>query len=109
MSVLNDEKEIVDLIKDNEMTVVYFTGMVCGACEAVKEKIEHILKKYPKIKYAEVNGENNAKIAAKYEAYLLPVCLVFTEGKEALRIGRNIDLAGFEDNIKRYYDMLFQQ
>lgn len=107
MSVLNDEKAVADLIKNNDMTIVYFTGMVCGACEAVKEKIEAILKKYPKIKYAEVNGEDNAKIAAKYEAYLLPVCLVFTEGKEAIRIGRNIDLEGFESNIKRYYDMLF--
>lgn len=31
----------------------------------------------------------------------------FVNGKETIRVGRNVDLIELEKNIKRYYDMLF--
>ena len=44
MNKLFSESDISNLIKYNKMAVVYFTGMDCGACEAIKFKIESILK-----------------------------------------------------------------
>ena len=44
-------------INQNKMTVVYFTGNSCGACEVIKEKIEKFLEHYPNIKAYEINGE----------------------------------------------------
>ena len=109
-SILNklfSESDISNLIKYNKMAVVYFTVMDCGACEAIKFKIESILKNLPEIKSGEINGEENLSLAAKYDVFSLPIFLLFIEGKETLRIGRNVDLLELERNIKRYYEMIF--
>ena len=107
MKKLLSENDIINLINNNKMAVLYFTGMDCGACEAIKYKIESILKYLPEIKSGEINGEENLELAAKYEVFSLPIFLLFIEGKETLRIGRNVDLLELERNIKRYYEMLF--
>ena len=57
MNKLHNEKEIEELIKNNAMAVVYFTGNSCSACEVIKVKIEEILKRFPRILGGEVNGE----------------------------------------------------
>ena len=107
MNKLLSENEIFNLITDNKMAVIYFTGMDCGACEAIKFKIESILTGLPKIKSGEINGEENLELAAKYGVFSLPIFLLFVEGKESLRIGRNVNLLELENNIRRYYDMIF--
>lgn len=93
--------------KDNEMAIIYFTGMDCGACEAIKKKLEDILLKYPKIVSGEINGEENISVAAAFGVFTLPLFILYIEGKETLRFGRNIDLLEVERKISRYYNMIF--
>ena len=107
MNKLLSENDIINLINDNKMAVIYFTGMDCGACEAIKDKVEIILKNLPEIKSGEINGEENLGLAAKYGVFSLPIFLLFIEGKETLRVGRNVDLFELERIIKRYYEMIF--
>lgn len=107
MKKLINEDEIINLISNNKMAVVYFTGMDCGACEAIKFKIESILKELPQIKSGEINGEENLGVAAKYGVFSLPIFLLFIDGKETLRSGRNVNLLELEGSIRRYYEMLF--
>ncbi len=107
MRKLTKDYEIADLIKDNAMVVIYFTGNDCGACEAIKFKIHNILKRFPKIKSGEIQGEEHLDIAAKYEVFSLPIFLLYINGKETLRLGRHINLLELEENIKRYYNFLF--
>ena len=56
MNKLHNKEEIEELIKNNAMAVVYFTGNSCSACEVIKVKIEDILKRFPRILGGEVNG-----------------------------------------------------
>ena len=91
------------------MVVVYFTGRDCGACEAIKFKIEGILRTLPNIKAVEIDGEKNVQIAAKYGVFSFPIFLLFIEVKYTLRNGINVDLLELEINIKRYYEMIFQK
>ena len=109
MNRISSEDEVLRLINDNEMVVVYFTGRDCGACEAIKFKIESILRTLPNIKAVEIDGEKNVELAAKYGVFSLPIFLLYIEGKETLRIGRNVDLLELERNIKRYYEMIIHK
>ncbi|CDM67408.1 thioredoxin [Clostridium bornimense] len=99
--------EIDNLINENIITVIYFTGTSCGACEVIKKKIKEILKEYSNVNYYEVDGEKNVDIAAKYGVFSLPILLLFIEGKETIRIGRNIDFLEFERSVERYNSLLF--
>lgn len=107
MNKLYKDSEIEELIKSNSISVIYFTGSDCGACEVIKIKIEDILKRFPKIKSGEINTQKHLDLAAKYNIFSVPVFLLFIEGKESIRVGRNINLLELELNIKRYYDMIF--
>lgn len=107
MNKLANSIEINKLIQENSMAIVYFTGNSCWACEAIKIKIEEIIKKYPKIAAGEINGEENLGLAAEYGIFQMPIFLLYIEGKESLRIGRNVDLLELERKIARYYMMIF--
>lgn len=107
MNKLYSENEIIDLIKSNNMAVIYFMGSVCGACETIKIKIEDILKRFPEINSGEINVEKHLDLAAKYNIFSVPIFLLYLEGKESIRLGRNLDLLELEVNIKRYYEMIF--
>jgi thiol-disulfide isomerase/thioredoxin len=89
------------------MAVIYFTGSTCGACKIIKIKIEDILRRFPKINSGEINAEKHLDLAAKYNIFSVPVFLLYLQGKESIRLGRNLDLLELEANIKRYYEMIF--
>ena len=72
-----------------------------------EKEIEEILKRFPRILGGEVNGEENISLAIKYDVYSVPVFILFIEGRESIRIGRNVDLLDLEKSIGRYYHMLF--
>ena len=106
MKKYNNYDEISDLINNNQIVIVYFNGVSCGACEVIKVKIEKIIDKYPKIKSCEINGEDHLDVAASFDVFSLPLLLVYIDGKETIRIGKNIDLLEFENIINRYYTLL---
>ena len=100
--------EIGEFIKDNLISIVYFSGSTCGACDAIKEKILYIINEdYPKVKFLEVNAVENQEIAASYNIFSLPILLLFVNGKETLRLGRYFDMLDFKKSIARYYNMIF--
>lgn len=109
MKVLKTESEIHEIIGSSDMAVIYFTGMDCGACEAIKFKVEEILKRFPKIKSGEINGEQHPDICAKFDVFSVPVFLLYVDKKESLRIGRNVDLLELECKIQRYYEMIYEK
>ena len=100
--------EIGEFIKDNLISIVYFSGSTCGACDAIKEKILYIINEdYPKVKFLEVNAVENPEVAATYNIFSLPILLLFVNGKETLRLGRYFDMLDFKKSIDRYYNMIF--
>ena len=109
MIEIKKNDNIDNLINENIITVIYFTGTECGACEVIKKRIEEILKEYSNVNCYEINGEENVDIAARYGVFSLPIVLLFVEGKETIRVGRNIDFLEFERSIERYNSLLFEK
>lgn len=93
-------------IPENKMTILYFSGAICGACEIIKKKIKRVLVDYKEVAFIEVNGVEEKEVAAKYDAFTLPLMILFIEGKESLRMGRNMDILEFKNVIDRYYKLL---
>ncbi|MEG0087039.1 MAG: thioredoxin family protein [Niameybacter sp.] len=106
MQQVQTRDEIQEQIEQNELLILYFTGTACGACEVIKHKVEMILVKYPEVKGIEVNGEKEPQVAIGYGVYALPLMMLFVQGKESLREGRNLNLSEFEEKVARYVSML---
>ncbi|MDS0525243.1 thioredoxin family protein [Clostridium sp. SHJSY1] len=100
-------EELKDIISNNEMVILYFSNKVCGACEVIKNKVQNILKLYSKVKFIEIDGEEQVELAALNNVFSFPLLILYVDGKEVIRLGRNVNLLELENIIKRYYDMLF--
>ena len=88
--------------------MLYFGATNCGVCQVLKPKIEdEISKKFSKIKQYYINSNQNLDIASFFNIFSSPTILVFFEGKEFKRYGRNISLDIFNSEIKRLYEMVF--
>ena len=64
-------------------------------------------KKFSQIKQYYINSNQNLDIASFFNIFSSPTILVFFEGKEFKRYGRNISLDIFNSELKRLYEMVF--
>lgn len=104
---INSDEEIRNIISENEIVILYFSNKVCGACEVIKSKVERILESYSKVKSVNIDGEKQTEFAAMNNVFSFPLLILYINGKETIRVGRNVDLLELEKSINRYYDMLF--
>ena len=96
-----------NIIRENEIVILYFSNKVCGACEVIRSKVKKILESYSKVESIEIDGEENIELAAMNDVFSFPLLILYVDGKETMRVGRNVDLLELENSIKRYYEMLF--
>lgn len=107
MKITNSYEEINELINNNDMALLYFSGENCGVCSVIKSKIEDILIKYPNVKSLEIKTENSREIAGQYNIFTIPGIIVYVQKKETIRDARYISLDELECKIQRYYNMIY--
>lgn len=105
-----DFYELKQVIDSNKSVLVYFSAENCSVCEVLKPKIEKSFRKdLPKIKQIFINSELSKDITTNYNIFSNPTILIFFEGKEFYRVGRNISIQELIQNVKRPYEMLFKE
>ena len=100
-------KDISEFIENNPISIIYFSGSTCGACDAIKEKILKIIKEYNEVKLLEINGVIEKELSATYDVFTLPILILFINGKETIRFGRYFDILEFKKLINRYYELIY--
>ncbi|MFR5266583.1 thioredoxin family protein [Clostridium sp.] len=106
MMKITASKEVENLINNEPISIVYFTGTTCMACDVIKEKVSEIIKGYPKVKMGIINGEEEVKLAADYSVFSLPLLILYVDGKESFRASRNFSVLEFTEILDRYYTMM---
>ncbi len=106
MKNTNDLNEIKELIEANQMVLGYFTTTDCNMCKDLFPKIEEMLKSFPNIEGFRAESDLNLRIVGEYSIYMVPSIILFIDGKETIRLSRNISVMELSSQIQRYYDML---
>jgi thioredoxin-like negative regulator of GroEL len=107
MNKLYTKESIENLIKENEIVLIYFGNITCGVCNVLKPKVEKVLSNYPKIKSIEVDVEKSLEISSQFNIFTIPAILVFIEGKETIREARYLSMEDLENKMMRYYELLY--
>ena len=108
MIEINSKEEILDILKNSKAVMLYFAATNCGVCEVLKPKIEdEVSKNFSQMKQYFINSNQNLDITSHFNIFSSPTILVFFEGKEFKRYGRNISLDIFNSELKRLYEMVF--
>lgn len=104
---IKSNEELKEIIKDNEIVLVYFGNDIWSVCVDLLPKVELVLEQYPKIKSAYVDVEKLVRLASEYSFFTVPGILVFIEGKETIRQARLVSIGDLEGQLDRYYQLLF--
>ncbi len=107
MELLSNAENIEELIRKNQMVLLYFSNETCGVCRVLKPKIEQLILQYPQLKSGFVDVDKSLEVAVANHIFSLPAILIFAEGKEIIREARHISIRDLEKRLNRYYQLLF--
>ena len=95
-------------ISTTDAITIYFSGENCSVCKILQPKIyQSINDNFPKMEFLEIKTQDYPMICGEFSIFSIPTILVFLDGKEFARYGRNISIAQFIHNTTRPYNLLF--
>jgi thioredoxin 1 len=101
-------QQLQDSINTGEPTLVYFSGENCSVCKVLKPKIEEeVSKSFPEFKLFEVKTDLDKEITSHFTIFSIPTTLVFFDTKEFKRVGRNMSVSLFIEELKRPYNLMW--
>lgn len=102
-------EELESALRNNNMTLVYFSHQQCNVCKVLKPKIhELIVNNYPNITLFYVDTVRYPEVPGQYAVFAVPTILVFVEEKEYIRESRHISVASFSERINKLYKAYFE-
>ena len=102
-------EELQEIIRSEVGVLLYFYGENCSVCHALRPKFKELFdRKFPKIEQIYLDAYENAQIAASYQVFSLPTVLLFLDGKEFIREGRNVSMVQMEEKLTRLYAMMIE-
>ena len=86
MSIKVTNKNIENLISNNDIALIDFYADWCGPCKALSPIIDEIAEKEKHIVVGKVKVEEEKDLANKYRVRSIPTMVVFKGGKEVNRL-----------------------
>ena len=98
--------QVKTLINTGEPVLIYFSGENCSVCKVLKPKIQEAIEaNFPKFKLLEVKTDIHKEVTSHFTVFSIPTLLVYFDTKEFFRVGRNISIAAFIQDLKRPYTL----
>lgn len=98
-----------DIIRQNYAVLIYFSQDGCNVCKSLKPKVQELINEnFDKVKLFYVDVFANPEIAAQNGIFVVPTILLLFEGKEHLRISRNLGIEELREKIQRPYEVMFK-
>jgi len=100
-------EELQTTIREEVGVLLYFSGEHCNVCHALRPKIKEAFdKEFPALNQIFLDAQEYAEISSHYAVLSLPTILVFIDGREFAREGRNVSLHQLSENLQRPYTMM---
>lgn len=100
---LND-MNFTQVITADTPTLVDFWADWCGPCKMMHPVFESLSKKYPKIRFARVNVDQNQNIAMRFAVQSIPMFIMFKSGQIADKMVGAVGAPGIHMICKKYSD-----
>lgn len=89
-TILNND-QLDQLLETHPMVLTYFSGPNCGVCDSLQPKVEQLIREeFPQVKLVEIPTDKAMELAARFRMFTVPAVMFFVEGREYIRVARNI-------------------
>ncbi len=95
-------------LKKGPALLAYFSTEACNVCKVLKPKVMQMLDdEFPEMQMAYVKSDVLPEIAGQNSVFAAPTIIVFFDGRETIRKSRAIGIGELQQEISRYYSMIF--
>ena len=99
----------IDEAVSKEAALLYVSAPRCNVCDALKPKIKSLFQeRFPKVALYEADVAQIPQLAGRFNIMSAPAILLFFDGKEFAREGRNISLELFAQKVEKIYSLYFE-
>jgi len=100
-----------ETIKETETAfALYITDNTCNVGENIGPKLEKMINEnFPKVKLYQTYTSEAPELAGQLSVFAIPTILVYFEGKQYIQKSRTFGLGELEQEIDRYYRMMFEE
>ncbi len=99
--------DLFQAIDNNELAAFYVSTENCNVCNSLKPKVASFFaKEFPKVHVTMFRSERYPRWSAKYSIFSAPVLLIFADGKEIARYGRNLSFDEIDKKLTRIQELL---
>ena len=107
--ILLNPIELETVLDKEDGILVYFSHEQCNVCKILKPKIADLIEKsFPEMKMFYADTVKAPKIAGQNNVFTVPTIICYFGGKETFRKSRNIGIVELKNQIKRPYNMVFE-
>ncbi len=100
-------QELTTHISQKTGVIVYLTAPYCNVCKSLKPKLKELVNsQFTAIEFIEIDIEAQPEISGQMQVFAIPTGIVYLDGKEFYRFGRNVSIQELTELIKRPYDLL---
>ena len=100
-------EELQDIIRSEVGVLLYFSGENCNVCHALRPKFKEAFDThFPLVRQIYLDAHENAEISAHYQVFSVPTMIVFLDGREFAREGRNVSLHQLVSQLERPYTIM---
>lgn len=92
--------------QEHDLALLVFTTPDCGVCNALKPKVAELAERYPRLAVRYVDVEESPEAAGQYGVFVVPVFLLFVQGRETVRLARHFGMHELEGPVARYAELL---
>ena len=100
-------EELQEIIRSEMGVLLYFSGENCNVCHALRPKFKEAFDKhFPLVRQIYLDAHENAEISAHFQVFSVPTMIVFLDGREFAREGRNVSLHQLVSQLERPYSIM---
>lgn len=103
---LDELKEIIDT---QVGVLLYFSGENCNVCHALRPKFAKVFEEnFPQLQQVYLDAHKYPDISAHFQVFSVPTMIVYMDGREFAREGRNVSLHQLTKKLIRPYNMMVE-
>ncbi|MRJ03228.1 MAG: thioredoxin family protein [Epsilonproteobacteria bacterium] len=100
--------ELQESLERGGGVLLYISAPNCAVCDALKVKVEELFSsQFPKMELIEANIAHIPELGGRFTIFSAPALLIFFDGQEFLREGRNVSLELLAQRLEKIYTLYF--
>ena len=94
-------------LKEEKFSFIYITTKDCNVCKVIQPKVRELAKDYLGSKFNLIELDDHKDASGFFMAFSIPTILVYSKGKELIRVGRHLNISEVKMKLDRYHEMIF--